>query len=202
MRETNHQQDSNGNDLDHLLDAALAKYADATPRDGLEDRILANLRAGQERETMRSWWTWGLAAAAVAAVAVLAVAVSLRFGKTEHPVIADRRLATTPTSTHSPIPEAAPENRETTAPLRRVHRTVRRPAQPPNLIADGPKLDQFPSPQPLSEEERALARYVRSFPKEATLIAQRQEQFDLDAQKQMSDDALQNQPSDSVQPER
>jgi hypothetical protein len=35
-----------------------------------------------------------------------------------------------------------------------------------------PKLDQFPSPQPLSEEERVLLRYVTVYPERAGLLAE------------------------------
>jgi hypothetical protein len=41
-------------------------------------------------------------------------------------------------------------------------------------LAADPKLDVFPSPQPLSEQELALARYVRNFPSDAKLVAQAQ----------------------------
>ncbi|MFZ0733708.1 MAG: hypothetical protein WAM79_15400 [Candidatus Sulfotelmatobacter sp.] len=203
MRQTNHPQDSSTGDLERLLDAALAKYADARPHTGLEERILANLRAGQSREVTRSWWKWGFAAAAVAAVALLAIAVSLRFGETAHPVIAKRPPVSSRASRNSPfVAEVHAESHETIAPVRRVRRTPKHPAQPAAVIADSPKLDQFPSPQPLSEQELALVRYVRSFPKEAMLIAQAQEEFDLEAQRQMNNGALQNQRSDSIQQER
>jgi len=175
MRETNHSQDPNGG-LDRLLDASLAKYADASPRAGLEERILANLQSEQSSESTHSLWQWGLVAA-LAAVALLAVAVSLRFGKAAHPVIANHAAVSTPDSTKSPLPEPQPESHETTAPVRRVHRTVRRPAQPRNLIADGPKLDQFPSPQPLSEQEKAALEYVERYPEQASLMAQAQTAF-------------------------
>jgi hypothetical protein len=38
--------------------------------------------------------------------------------------------------------------------------------------ANSPKLDQFPSPQPLSEQEKILASYVNQFPDHAALLAQ------------------------------
>jgi hypothetical protein len=38
-------------------------------------------------------------------------------------------------------------------------------------VAAVPKLDQFPSPQPLTEEERILADYVRHFQDQAVQIA-------------------------------
>ena len=33
------------------------------------------------------------------------------------------------------------------------------------------KLDRFPSPQPLSEQEKILASYVEKYPEEAVLLA-------------------------------
>jgi len=201
MRETNHSQDPSS-DLDRLLDAALAKYADATPREGLEERILANLGTEHVREAANSWWKLSLVAA-VAAVAVLAIVVSLRFGKTAHPVIANHVPVSMSASSHSPLPaETQAASHETTVHLGAVRRAARHLAPPAAVVADGPKLDQFPSPQPLSEEELALVRYARSFPKDATMIAQAQKEFDLEAERQMNDSTLQNQPSSSVQQER
>ena len=47
-------------------------------------------------------------------------------------------------------------------------------ARPTVVAAANPKLDQFPSPRPLSEEEQLLVRYVHEFPEEAVLIAKAQ----------------------------
>ena len=41
-------------------------------------------------------------------------------------------------------------------------------------MAANPRLDQFPSPRALSEQEKLLVRYVHEFPEEAVLIAQAQ----------------------------
>jgi len=177
MRETNHREDPRGGDLDRLLDAALAKYADATPREGLEERILANLGTEHVREAANSWWKLSLVAA-VAAVAVLAIVVSLRFGKTAHPVIANHVPVSMSASSHSPLPaETQAASHETTVHLGAVRRAARHLAQPAAVVADGPKLDQFPSPQPLSEEEKAALEYVERYPEQASLMAQAQTAF-------------------------
>ena len=39
------------------------------------------------------------------------------------------------------------------------------------VAAGSPKLDQFPSPQPLSEQEKILTNYVAQYPEHAVLIA-------------------------------
>jgi hypothetical protein len=54
-------------------------------------------------------------------------------------------------------------------------RPARHGARPPQaVLANGPRLDQFPSPRPLSDEEKLLVRYVRDFPQDAIMIAQAQ----------------------------
>jgi hypothetical protein len=41
----------------------------------------------------------------------------------------------------------------------------------PIAIAPHPKLGQFPSPQPLSEQEKILQNYVAKYPEQAVLVA-------------------------------
>ena len=53
-------------------------------------------------------------------------------------------------------------------------------------MADNPKLDQFPSPQPLSEQEKILESYVANYPEHAALIARaRAEELRRDAAEEM-----------------
>jgi hypothetical protein len=42
----------------------------------------------------------------------------------------------------------------------------------PEIAAAGPKLDSFPSPLPLSEQEIILASYVAEDPEQAALVAE------------------------------
>ena len=165
---TNGKQD----EFDRMLDAALAKYAAVETRTGLEERVLANLRAEQARVPDHAWWRWS-AIAAVAAVIVVAMALSLRSHKPSHPVVAN----------HPPTPIQAPKERGTEI-LSIAHRSGTRPARPstgrkPEIrpsppevaIARAPKLEQFPSPQPLSEQEKLLQNYVAENPQQAVLLA-------------------------------
>ncbi len=64
------------------------------------------------------------------------------------------------------------------------------PRATPAVVASGPKLDQFPSPRPLSEQEKILASYVTKYPKHAALIAQaRAEALRQDLAEEMKDAA-------------
>jgi hypothetical protein len=62
--------------LDQWLDEALSQYSAAEPRLGLEQRVLANVRAEEQaRAGRRTWWRWMPAFATIAAVLVVMVAV-------------------------------------------------------------------------------------------------------------------------------
>jgi hypothetical protein len=209
MTDTNHNQAEAGRrnaesgELDRALDAALAKYAAVEPRAGLEERVLANVRAERARVPDRAWWRWS-AAFAVAAVVVVAVALALRSGRPTQPVAVKH----TPDTTQSPRePEKRAANGEASSVCPRghqpIHRPLARPYQPkPAVAAAMPKLDQFPSPQPLSQQELALARYVSEFPQEATLIARAQEEFESEIQQKMKDERSEIEGHGSDQEER
>lgn len=157
-------------ELDQMLDAALAKYA-AEPRAGLEERILANLRAEQARAEPYAWWRWGYAVAVVAALIVAILA--WRTARPSHPVIVER-----PAVENRQEQEPAPQLAKTGAESRPIPvRVVRRHVPPPNfaIAAASRKFDVFPSPRPPSEEELALAQYVRNFPSDANQVAREQE---------------------------
>jgi hypothetical protein len=143
--------------LDHELDTALAKYAVADPRMGLEERILANLQAEREHAPNRAWWRWS--AAAAFAVVVFVIICLAGTGIWRAPTITQRPPAMEP-QIQLPAPHVASDS--TAKPL--AHR--------PNPVAPAdPKLDQFPSPQPLSDQEKILASYVDAYPERALLLA-------------------------------
>jgi hypothetical protein len=163
--ERRHHEDA----LDRELDAALAKYASVEPRAGIEERVLAHLRAERTRVADRGWWRWALAATA-AALIVVAVAVISNSARPSRP--ANRPLATTQ---HLSNPGTQMAKRRSKTVGRRgggpVRRTNRHPADSTVVVAAAPKLDQFPSPQPLSEQEEILVSYVSEYPEHAALIA-------------------------------
>ena len=174
----NKPENSNGSGLDHELDTALAKYAAAVePRDGLETRILANLQAAREREARRPSWLW-----VRAAVAVVAIVVMWMVWRPVTPLYIE--IAHDPTGAREEQPgEAASDASSVVTPDRapqpkyrsRIHRSKKRNSLgPAGVVAVQPKLDQFPSPRPLSEQERMLADYVAQFPADAALVARAQ----------------------------
>lgn len=172
-------------EFDGMLDAALGKYSAVEPRAGLEGRILASLGAAPLRSPRRMWLQWALVGA-VAATAVVAV-LAWRSNPVPHPVIANHPPVTIQERL---IERANPALHPTSGAALAKAASMRKPAARRALASTAvahPKLDQFPSPQPLSAEEIALAKYVENFPKEARLVAQAQEEFELETQKIMND---------------
>ena len=184
---------------DDQLDSALAKYSAVEPRPGIEDRILANLKSQQTTASGVAWWRW---AGALAAALLLTILVLWRVEKHD-----PQRIVRHPAGSQEQIPAHVVSNGTLGTQARpvaqmMVNRGRKRTSTRPEFAAAGPKLDQFPSPQPLSQEELALVRYVRSFPREATMVAQTQEEFDLETQREMNAGGSQNRPSGYIQQER
>lgn len=173
-------------DLDHILDAALAKYASAEPRPGLEDRILVNLHSVSIPAAQPVWWRWGLRAALVALL--LALVIGLRSTK-PNAEVARHQTPVQAGSREADLHKFGPDVdlHEHHAPIDISEGpaiTIRRkPTAPKN-----PKLDQFPSPHPLSEQEQMLALYVAQFNDEAVIVARvRSEGMRLDREKELQE---------------
>ncbi len=190
--------DTNENaELDRILDAALARYAMAEPRPGLEGRILANLRGAEVEVRHGRWWIWGLAA--TAAILLVIGTLGWKWTTAAHQPIAHHSA---PAPQRPAVPELATRDGNTPPQIKRAPRRVARHAPQHEVVAANPKLDVFPSPLPLTAEEVALAQYVRDFPNEAQLVAQAQQEFDRETQKEMNDAGSETRQSGSIQQER
>jgi len=135
--------------VDELLDASLRHYAGGDPRPGLEGRVLAGVRARQRAARRRAAWAWALGMAAVTVVVTLLVIAWPR-----------HQSAPTPLTAKAPANPSAPAIAKIAPPEQPpvLHRP-RRPAAP--TIADM-RPQQFPTPRPLSEQEKLLLVYVQS----------------------------------------
>jgi len=148
--------DNTRDELDRLIDRALASYSDAEPLAGLEERVLNRVRVAQAGR--RRMLAWGLAVACAASVAVVGVMIW-----TEQRPIARK----------SPMdavvglgPRVAPREAPVTSSRMEKVRAVRRSEQRKPL----PKLEQFPAPSPMTAEESALVAFVQRDPKEAQKV--------------------------------
>ncbi len=163
---------NNREDLAIILDAALKQYGDVEPRAGLQARVLANIRIEQERIGERRWdWMSALAAIAVAG-ALGAIIFLIRKPEVRPQVVATHAAPGLIAKEAIAVTVKPPlAERPSTSFSRRKPRPLTR-----SIVSadDGPKLEQFPSPRPLSEQEEMLARYVRERPEEARLVAHAQ----------------------------
>jgi hypothetical protein len=194
MADQNHGQSSGGQEVgrsqfDRELSAALAKYSSAEPRVGLEQRVLANLQAERAKTPSHAWWRWRTtmttttaSTAAAAAVAIVLIALAWRSNGPSRPAIANHpspaqggnAVAAQVATVTNNSGQGSSSQKSGPQELKPAQRQIARQTAPSarqTVAAAPPKLDQFPSPQPLNEQEKILARYVAQFPEHAVLVA-------------------------------
>jgi hypothetical protein len=146
---------------DELLDATLRQYGSVTPRAGLEQRLLAGVRAIESAATAPRRWQW----VALAAAASLAVALGIYVAVPSEETQPATPSAQAPDVT-KPVERPAVPTEEGTKPAPR--RTLAKGA-PPRALQ--PKLDVFPAPAAISEQERLALYYARRAPAEVLVAA-------------------------------
>jgi hypothetical protein len=158
--------------VDSWLDASLKQYGEAEPRPGLEGRVWANLRAEREPRPDGRWiWAPGLGV-------LLAVMVSGGIfwargpGARPETTSGHRSTAVVPKEAPAPLATTQARSPADSAWLSSVPRRLARRSTA--AVGDEPRLEQFPSPRPLSEQEEMLARYVQEETQEAKLVAKAQ----------------------------
>ena len=132
--------------LDTLLDDALASYSRHEPRAGLEARVMARVHA-EGRPARRGWMLFALAAVALAGIAIT-IATRPREHRPQSAVIASA----------PPAPQVQPQP----LPPRAQH--LRKPRREP-------RRESFPSPVPLTPEERALVAFLQQSPEAVRQLA-------------------------------
>jgi hypothetical protein len=164
-------------EIDQWLESGLRQYTNIEPRTGLESRVLAHLQA--ERNQIASTHRWWWAAGTATALAAIVVAVWVWQGSRE--VRSPSAAINSPSTYHEESPKAAeprpvPENARADRGAPAAQVATRRPSPPSRELAAvaTPKLEQFPSPRPLSEQEKILMSYVAQYPEKAALLAHAQ----------------------------
>jgi hypothetical protein len=168
--------------LDRQLDAALAQYAAVEPRVGLEERVLAHLRSERGTAAPTRWQQPAMVALAVSLAIILGVSLVWKSAKPAHEIAVHRLPSIVHGSLQSSKDIPNPPAQMSTTNKKVTTRDRRRQS----VATTGPKLEQFPSPQPLSEQEKILERYVTNDLQQAALIAQaRTEALGRDAAEEM-----------------
>jgi hypothetical protein len=134
----------NDRELDQLIDAALPGYAEADPRPGFEQRILANALA-ERRSALGPFVAWALT---VSAIGCLLLFMVLRHNPmlSHHDVQPLTGAANIPDTSASPV--IAPDRPSDVG----IHLHSHKAAKP--ALAETPvKREVFPTPSPLTDEE-------------------------------------------------
>jgi len=153
--------------IDDMLDSLLANYSSAEPRPGLETRILANLREA-EKKAPQGWWNFKWIWAGVVAGAIIMAAVLIngrhRVEPPAHVIVKTNQPA--------PQPEIQPHAPIATKEMARVrrHKPLTVPtAQQNAALALSQRPANFPTPVPLSEQERLMFTYLENTPREVVI---------------------------------
>ena len=138
--------------VDELLDASLKQYGGEEPRAGLEMRLLAGVRSRRRAATRRRlMWALAVCAGALAAVALVVHSahspIRHRLTTAYGPRPAAKSVAN-PGGADSRIlsPRLVPGSKEKPRTAKPAVRATRRP-------------EQFPTPMPLTEQEKLLLTY-------------------------------------------
>jgi hypothetical protein len=152
-------------EIDEMLDSLLASYSSVEPRPGLQTRIIATLRDSANRGTSHGWWNfkWLWAAVVVAAIIIAAMLINgrRRIEPPTHVIV-----QTIPAIPKPEIQPHAPVKHSVTA---GIHR--RKPSTVPTslqnaTLALNERPAVFPTPAPLSEQEKLLLSYLAGTPRE------------------------------------
>lgn len=176
MADTNKERE-----LGQWLNQAIERFGAAEPRPGLEERVLANLQAAKERrqDSQGRWW-WALVVAGVAAAILVAFWVGVS-NSGKH-IVERGPVAVREHPSAANVPK--PGHQENVDHHQRPHNPALISAR--NARVEPVKLDQFPSPQPLTEQETMLARYVEEFPERAVLVARAQTELRKQDEREMA----------------
>lgn len=146
------EDDKGRNFADDLLEAALARHASEGPRPGLEARILANVSAAERAQRPRAW-AMGLG---LAAATVLIVVVAMQWPRSVRKPAPAESVPTVAANKPEPaLTVKAPKPRKAATRLQRARPAEFRMSRPA----------QFPTPAPLTEQEKLLLLYVKTAPK-------------------------------------
>jgi hypothetical protein len=165
--------------MDAMLDSLLANYSSVEPRPGLETRILTNLilatpRDAESREAVRGWWGFKWLWAGVVLAAVIVVGVLVRGKRHVAPpsntMVQTGQPAVQQPIVHQPTMQSnVPPTVGATSAIHHRHKTLAPGAQQNVTLAWNRRPAVFPTPTPLSEQERLLLQYYSGTPREEVI---------------------------------
>jgi|KBSMisStaDraftv2_1062788.scaffolds.fasta_scaffold00117_3 hypothetical protein len=160
-------------EIEHWLDAGLKHYAAVEPRAGLENRVLATIRTEHARPYRLGEWRLRFVLAVVVVTGALLFLKQRAPKGASHPGDEDS-ASSVQIEIQGQMQPAESKHQAGNFPGASTLRTHPAPRNFRSRIEASvtePRLEQFPSPQPLTEQEEMLARYVRDRRQEALMVA-------------------------------
>jgi hypothetical protein len=151
-------------ELDLLLDSALATYADPGPSPNLRSRILPATTQRRRGELLAGWTIWAVPALAAMLAVVILIERHEHGKRTDAPISV--RLSPIPHAPqlarqepiiHSPVTKLETTRDALHTNLRRTPTTISASTSKPEGL---PKEEVFPTPTPLSPQEQAVVSLV------------------------------------------
>ncbi len=171
--------ENNNKFVEKLLDSALLHRTKPEPAPGLEARILERVRAdaGEQSDRKKLWKFWVAAVAAGAAVAMITM---IYVANRSHSPAANTTQAGNAVPAPAPGEKPAANTEATLQPRSKEvvaapMQAARRENKPARRAETRHWPSQFPTPAPLSPEEKALVQYVRGTPSEVLAASLAQE---------------------------
>jgi hypothetical protein len=165
-----HEKDKH---MDEMLDSLLASYSSAEPRPGMETRIVASLREAESREASRGWWgfKWLWAGAVLAAVIVGGALISGKRHVAPPPrtVVQTTQPVVQKPSVQQPVIQSSVPTAVGSERVIHRHKTLAPGPQQNATLARSHRPAVFPTPTPLSEQERLLLQYYSGTPREEVI---------------------------------
>ena len=143
-------------ELDRLIDSALGTYAEPAANGQLAQRVLARVAERAHRRGPM-WLPWAIALPVAAGLLLLLVLSGSK--PAQHPVDrANQAVPSPPLSNHIDASESPSTPHP--VPAKRVTASRPRRAETATQSKPLPKLDVFPTPQPLTPAEKTLESYT------------------------------------------
>ena len=147
-------------DLDLLLDEALATYACVEESSNLSVRVLVAVRQNEHRRAPLRWLPWAIALPVAAAVLIAVLVGPRLFRSREVPLTPQVATQSAPDNPKAVVETPSPAVRAVRPPRARTTNEVRSAIHKLPV----PKQAVFPAPQPLSREEQALVSLANTRP--------------------------------------
>jgi len=143
--------------VDELLEASLKQYRSEEPRLGLDTRILAGIRA-REAAARRRRLVWALAVC-TGMLAAIGLVLHSAHAPSRHPATSATGAQRAPLQAAKPPAIPGSADSRIWSP-RLVHGPMEKPRPPKPGVRATKRPEQFPTPMPLTEQEKLLLTYL------------------------------------------